>query len=55
MLVHEVETILGLLVAVAVLATAAGRIGVPYPILLVLGGSSSASSRVCRASSRRPS
>ncbi|MCA1729191.1 MAG: Na+/H+ antiporter [Actinobacteria bacterium] len=30
--------ILGLLLAVAVLATLASRLGVPYPILLVLGG-----------------
>lgn len=35
---HEVELVLGLLVAVAALATAARYIGVPYPILLVLGG-----------------
>ena len=34
----EIEVILGLLVAVAVLATLASRIQVPYPILLVLGG-----------------
>jgi Na+/H+ antiporter len=34
----EIEAILVLLVAVAALATLANRIGVPYPILLVLGG-----------------
>ena len=34
----EIEAILILLVAVATLATLANRIGVPYPILLVLGG-----------------
>ncbi len=34
----EIEAILVLLVAVAALATLAARIGVPYPILLVLGG-----------------
>lgn len=34
----EIEVILGLLVAVAVLATLASRLRVPYPILLVLGG-----------------
>jgi CPA1 family monovalent cation:H+ antiporter len=36
--VHEIELILALLVAVAVLALAAQRLRVPYPILLVLGG-----------------
>jgi CPA1 family monovalent cation:H+ antiporter len=35
---HEVELTLGLLVAVAVLATIARTIRVPYPILLVVGG-----------------
>ena len=35
----QIETILGLLLAVAALATLATRLGVPYPILLVLGGS----------------
>ncbi len=35
---HEIELALGLLVAVAALATLARRIGVPYPIVLVLGG-----------------
>src|SRR5687767_1320392 len=35
---HELELVLGLLVAVAVLATLARRIGMPAPILLVLGG-----------------
>jgi Na+/H+ antiporter len=35
----QIETILGLLLAVAALATLATRLGVPYPILLVIGGS----------------
>jgi monovalent cation/hydrogen antiporter len=35
----QIEIIVGLLVAVAVLATLAARIKVPYPILLVIGGS----------------
>src|SRR5918995_7010498 len=35
----QLEIVVGLLVAVAALATLAARIGVPYPILLVLGGS----------------
>jgi monovalent cation/hydrogen antiporter len=35
----QIEIILGLLLAVAALATLAARLGVPYPILLVLGGS----------------
>jgi Na+/H+ antiporter len=35
---HEVELTLGLLVVVAVLATVARTIRVPYPILLVVGG-----------------
>ena len=35
---HEIELVLGLLVAVAALATLAHRLGVPYPIVLVLGG-----------------
>ena len=34
----EIGVILGLLVAVAVLATLASRLKIPYPILLVLGG-----------------
>ncbi|MDX6380323.1 MAG: monovalent cation/hydrogen antiporter [Rubrobacteraceae bacterium] len=34
----EIETIFILIAAVAALATLANRIGVPYPILLVLGG-----------------
>src|SRR5918998_1593063 len=34
----QLEIIVGLLVAVAALATLAARIKVPYPILLVLGG-----------------
>ncbi|HEX2728686.1 MAG TPA: cation:proton antiporter, partial [Rubrobacteraceae bacterium] len=33
------EIILGLLVAVAALATLAARLKIPYPIFLVLGGS----------------
>ncbi|HMK74342.1 MAG TPA: hypothetical protein VK454_13435, partial [Myxococcaceae bacterium] len=32
------ELILGLMLAVVVLASLAKRIGVPYPILLVVGG-----------------
>ena len=35
---HEFELVLVLLAAVGVLATVARRIGVPYPILLVVGG-----------------
>src|SRR5918994_2226230 len=35
----QLEIIVGLLVAVAALATLAARIKVPYPILLVIGGS----------------
>ncbi|HZO33100.1 MAG TPA: cation:proton antiporter, partial [Chloroflexota bacterium] len=35
---HEVELTLGLLVAVAMLSTLARAIGVPSPILLVVGG-----------------
>ena len=35
----QLEIILGLLVAVAALATLATRLKIPYPILLVLGGS----------------
>ena len=35
----QLEIILGLLVAVVALATVAARLGVPYPILLVIGGS----------------
>jgi hypothetical protein len=34
----EIEAILILFIAVAALATLANRIGIPYPILLVLGG-----------------
>src|SRR5215469_11289770 len=34
----DIELILGLLLAVAVLATAARMLRIPYPILLVLGG-----------------
>jgi monovalent cation/hydrogen antiporter len=36
--VSEIETILGLLVAVTLLAMAAGTLRIPYPILLVFGG-----------------
>jgi CPA1 family monovalent cation:H+ antiporter len=36
--VHEVELILGLLVAVAALGIVARRLAVPYPIVLLLGG-----------------
>jgi monovalent cation/hydrogen antiporter len=35
---HEVELVLALLVVVAALAPAARRLGLPYPILLVVGG-----------------
>jgi monovalent cation/hydrogen antiporter len=35
----QIEIILGLLIAVAALATPAARLRVPYPILLVIGGS----------------
>jgi monovalent cation/hydrogen antiporter len=35
----QIEIVLGLLVAVAALATLATRLKIPYPILLVLGGS----------------
>src|SRR5437016_4121909 len=34
----EIELVLGLLVAVAALAMLAHRLGVPYPIVLVVGG-----------------
>ncbi len=36
---QQIEIILGLLLAVAALATLAARLKIPYPILLVLGGS----------------
>jgi CPA1 family monovalent cation:H+ antiporter len=36
--IHDVELVLGLLVAVAALVTLASRFGLPYPILLVVGG-----------------
>ena len=36
--VHEVELVLGLLVAVAALGLLARRISTPYPIVLVVGG-----------------
>ena len=35
---EEVELVFGLLVAVALIATLSRRLGVPYPILMVLGG-----------------
>ena len=35
---NAVEWVIGLIVAAAVLATLARKIGVPYPVLLVLGG-----------------
>src|SRR5215211_5712514 len=35
---HEIELVLGLLLAVAALVTLARRFEVPYPILLVIGG-----------------
>ena len=35
---REVELVLGLLVLVAALALLAHRLGIPYPIVLVLGG-----------------
>lgn len=35
---HEVETVLWLLVAVVVLATVSQRISIPYPIVLLVGG-----------------
>ena len=35
---HNIEIVLGLLLAVAVLSIAAQRLAIPYPILLVLGG-----------------
>jgi monovalent cation/hydrogen antiporter len=35
----QIEIVIGLLVVVAVLATLASRLGVPYPILFVIGGS----------------
>jgi hypothetical protein len=35
---NDIDVVLGLLVVVATLATMARRIGVPAPILMVLGG-----------------
>ena len=35
---HVIETVLGLMVAVAIVAVLARRLQVPYPILLVIGG-----------------
>src|ERR1051326_78648 len=37
-MLREVKLVLGLLVAVAALVTLASRFGLPYPILLVVGG-----------------
>jgi Na+/H+ antiporter len=37
-MVHVIETVLGLLVAVAAVAVLARKLQVPYPILLVIGG-----------------
>ena len=37
-MVHDIELVLALLVAVVALAALAGRISVPYPLLLVIGG-----------------
>lgn len=37
-MIHDVEVVLGLLVVVAALVTLAGRINLPYPLLLVVGG-----------------
>ena len=34
----QIELVLGLLLAVVVLATAAERIKIPYPVVLVIGG-----------------
>lgn len=34
----EIEVVLGLLAAIAALATVARRLGLPYPIFMVLGG-----------------
>src|SRR3989442_14986929 len=35
---HQLETVVLLLIAVLVLATIANRVAIPYPIVLVLGG-----------------
>ena len=35
---HEIELVLGLLLAIALLATLARKAGIPYPILMVIGG-----------------
>ncbi|HEV8641207.1 MAG TPA: Na+/H+ antiporter, partial [Methylomirabilota bacterium] len=35
---HQLETVVLLLIAVLVLATIANRVAMPYPIVLVLGG-----------------
>ncbi len=34
----EIELVLGLLVVVALISTLSRRVGVPYPILMVIGG-----------------
>jgi Na+/H+ antiporter len=36
--VHEIEIVLGLLVLVALLSVVARRVGIPYPILMTIGG-----------------
>jgi Na+/H+ antiporter len=38
LIVQEIELVLGLLLAIALLATLARKAGIPYPILMVLGG-----------------
>ena len=48
---HVELVLLFLLVAVAALTWLARALDVPYPILLVIGGSASASRPACRASS----
>jgi hypothetical protein len=35
---HNAELVLGLLIAVALLVTVARRLGIAYPIFLVIGG-----------------
>jgi hypothetical protein len=35
---HTVEIMLGLMIAVAILAVAARKLGIAYPILFVIGG-----------------
>ena len=46
---HVELLVLFLLVTVAALTSLARLVGVPYPILLVVGGSLVASCRACRA------